>query len=101
MAKIDKHGLKMVGLKKVSGATVNNPNGYSQISYDMSTGELYEDWHVGSRMTSWSVYRDTAVINVANTSSHMKMQEIADAVFTAVQEHEKMTAWEQEILKGE
>ena len=82
--KINKHGLKMKNLKAVSGATVNNSWGYSQISYDMATGELLEAWHVGNCMTSWTEYHDPDVINVCNTSRHMAMQEIADAVRDAV-----------------
>ena len=84
--KINRHGIKMTNLRAISGATVNNPKGYSQISYDSSTGELMESWHVGSYMTSWTEYDDPDVIHVCNTSRHMTMQELADAVRDALAE---------------
>lgn len=86
--KIDTHGYKLVNLRKVSGETVNNPLGYSQISYDTKTGELFENWHHGTPQTSWSQYHDPDVITVANTSKHMTMQQIADAVRDAMVQRE-------------
>lgn len=77
---VNKYGIKMVNLRKISGNTVNNPTGYSQISYDRSTGDLLESWHAGSSMTSWTEYGDPDVIHVCNTSLHMTMQQLADAV---------------------
>ena len=81
---INKHGIKMVNLRKISGETVNNPAGYSQISYDRATGELLEAWHPGTWATSWTEYHDPDVIHVCNTSRHMTMQELADAVRDAL-----------------
>ena len=82
--KINKHGIKMTNLRAISGATVNNANGYSQISYDRSTGELLEAWHIGNSLTSWTEYHDPDVIHVCNTRRHMTMQELADAVRDAL-----------------
>ena len=93
MAKVNKHGIKMKNLKAVSGATVNNPIGYSQIIYDRSTGELLETWHVGSYLTSWTQYNDPDVIHVCNTRRHMTMQELADAVRDALAEAKYMEAY--------
>ena len=87
--KINTHGYKLVNLRKVSGETVNNSLGYSQISYDVTTGELFESWHVGSPLTSWSEYHDPNVITVANTRKHMTMQQIADAVRDAMVQRER------------
>lgn len=81
---LNTYGIKMVNLKKTSGATINSRNGYSQISYDKATGELIEAWHVGSPMNSWTEYHDRDVIHVCNTSRHMTMQQLADAVYRAV-----------------
>lgn len=78
--KVNTYGHKLVNLRSVSGATVNNPLGYSQISYDTATGELFENWHSGTPETSWTHYHDSTIITVANTSKHMTMQQIADAV---------------------
>ena len=93
MAKVNKQGIKMKNLKAVSGATVNNPIGYSQISYDRATGELLEAWHFGNSMTSWSEYHDPDVIHVCNTRRHMTMQELADAVRDALAEAKYMEAY--------
>lgn len=88
MKKINTHGLKIINLRKVSSETVNNPVGYSQISYDKATGELLEAWHVGDPLTSWTQYHDPDIIHVCNTCKHMTMQQLADAVAQAVQWHE-------------
>lgn len=79
--KLNKHGIKMVNVREISGATVNDPKGYSQISYDLETGELFEVWHPGNSDQEWSEYHDENVIHICNTRRHMTMQEIADAVY--------------------
>lgn len=91
--KINRHGIKMTNLRAISGATVNNPAGFSQISYDISTGELLEAWHIGSYMNSWTEYNDPDVIHVCNTRRHMTMQELADAVRDALAEYKYMIAY--------
>lgn len=91
MKKVNTYGIKMLNLRKVSGATVNNPMGYSQISYDTVTGELMERWHVGNPMTSWTQYHDASVITVTNTSKHMTMQQIADAVYARLNDPSMVT----------
>lgn len=90
--KINKYGIKMTNLKKISGETVNNPAGYSQISYDRSTGELMETWHAGSNQTSWTEYDDADIIHVCDTRRHMTMQQLADAVRDRLAEIERMGA---------
>lgn len=89
---LNKYGIKMINLKKISGETVNNPAGYSQISYDRSTGELLESWHAGNNMTSWTEYHDPAIIHVCDTNRHMTMQQLADAVRDKLAEIEYMGA---------
>lgn len=86
MATLNTYGLKIRNIKAVSGSTVDNPAGYSQISYDTATGELLETWHAGSPMTSWTQYREGSVITVVNTSRHMTMQQLADAVHMALEQ---------------
>ena len=81
---LNTYGIKMVGLKKASGATINSTRGYSQLSYDKVSGEVIETWHVGNPMTSWSEFRDRDIIHVCNTSVHMTMQQIADAICRAL-----------------
>lgn len=88
--KVNKHGIKMSNLREISEETVNNNQGYSQISYDTATGELLETWHVGSADCSWTVYHDPSIIHVCNTRRHMTMQQLADAVRGAL-------AWEAKV----
>lgn len=90
--KINKYGIKMTNLKKISGETVNNPYGYSQISYDRSTGELLEAWHAGNNMTSWTEYHDPSIIHICDTSRHMTMQQLADAVRDKLDEIKRIGA---------
>ncbi len=87
---VNKHGIKMTNLREISGETVNNSQGYSQISYDSSTGDLLETWHVGPTGCSWTVYHDPNIIHVCNTCHHMTMQQLADAVRDAL-------AWEAKV----
>lgn len=81
---LNTYGIKMVGIKKASAATINSTRGYSQLSYDKATGEILESWHIGNPTTSWSEYRSRDVIHVCSTSVHMTMQQIADAICRAL-----------------
>lgn len=75
---INKQGLKMRGLKKASGETIDwgTSGWYTQISYDTETGDIYTNDHCGE---SWSAY-PPGVITVCYTDRHMTMQQIADAI---------------------
>ena len=80
---INKYGMKMNGLRAASGNTINwtpRSGGYTQISYDRATGEVLTYDHVSLVYNSWTEYHDTAIIHVCNTSKHMTMQQIADAI---------------------
>ena len=81
---INKHGLKINGLKKASGDTVDwgYTGWHTQICYDTDTGDIYTHDHCGQ---SWTRYHDPEVITVCHTTKHMTMQDIADAIFRAVQ----------------
>lgn len=99
--KINKHGLKMVGLKAASGETVNwefNSGGHVQISYNMVTGEIYTDVHIGN---SWSEYRNANIITICHTSEHMTMQQIADRIAERVTEERNDREWYRQYLKEE
>lgn len=79
--KINKHGLKMRGLKSASGDTKDyGRNCYIQISYNIRTGEVLTDYHCSIGGNSWTEYRDSDIITIRNTNRHMTMQEIADAI---------------------
>lgn len=88
MKTINKHGLKMRGLKAASGETRNYgyySGHYVQISYDTDTGDVLADYHYSLGQNSWTRYHDPAIISVATTSDHMTMQAIADAIAKAVE----------------
>ena len=79
--KINKHGLNMRGLKSASGDTKDyGRNCYIQISYNTRTGEVLTDYHYSIGGNSWTEYRDSDIVTIRNTSRHMTMQEIADAI---------------------
>lgn len=89
MAKVNKHGLKMVGLRNASAATCKWA-GYTQVSYDIETGEIFINDHSGNPETSWSEYHDQNVITILNARRHYTMQEIADTIFQKVSEYNAM-----------
>ena len=79
--KINKHGLKIHGLKSASGDTKNyGRNCYIQISYNTRTGEVLTDLHCSIGGNSWTEYWDSDITTICNTRRHMTMQEIADAI---------------------
>ena len=87
---IHKYGLKMNNLRAASGNTINwmpRSGGYTQISYDRATGVVLTNDHVCLGYNSWTEYHDTAIIHVCNTSKHMTMQELADAIAERVAMH--------------
>ena len=82
--KINTHGLKMTGLRKVAGQSkwlrgYYNPN-YLQLNYDRSTGEVWADEHYSLGHNSWTQYHDSDTITVCNICTQQTMQEIADAI---------------------
>lgn len=88
--KTNTYGMKMAGLRKAAGETKGLCGYYSgcyvQISYDQDTGEILTDYHYSLGQNSWSEYHDPAVITVCNASKPMTMQQIADEIFTAVEQ---------------
>ncbi|MGN0968113.1 MAG: hypothetical protein ACI4O3_02495 [Oscillospiraceae bacterium] len=92
---INKYGIKMTGLKKASGNTVNwslHSGGYTEIFYDRSTGEIWTKDQISIGQNSWTVYHDPDVIKICNTSRHMTMQQLSDAVRDKLAEIEYMSA---------
>lgn len=87
MAKINKHGLKIDGLKKASGETANygaHSDLYDEIFYDRATGEVWTKFQCSLGQNSWTEYHDANVVKIGNTQQHMTMQQIADAIWEAV-----------------
>lgn len=92
MSKIDKHGLKIVGLRKASGNTENysiRSGNYDEIFYDRSTGEVWTIFQSCYGHNTWTVYHDRDIIKICETEQHLTMQEIADIIYKKLQEIEE------------
>ena len=90
---IDKHGLKIVGVKKVSGETkwlYPYCGCHYQVNYDLSTGEV---WCTLLTNNNYIVYYNDNNIGVCNAMKPMTMQDVADAVDQAVYEHKMRLEW--------
>lgn len=87
MASVNKHNLKINGLRAACGETVDwelGSGGYTEIFYNRESGEVWTIDQVSLGHNSWTVYHDPNIIKVCSTSQHMTMQEIADAILEAV-----------------
>lgn len=87
MAKVNKHGMKINGLKAASGYTENYSHysgSYVELFYDKSSGDVWGKFQHSLGQNSWTDYHDPDVIKVCTTSRHMTMQQIADAIFDRV-----------------
>ena len=86
MKKTNTHGLKMKGLKKASGSTVNYTDAawYNEIFYDVETGDVWTVFQCSLGCNFETVYHDKNIVKICNTGKHMTMQAIADRI------HEKM-----------
>lgn len=87
MAKVDTHGLKMVGLKKASGETFGSyshlPNcAYTEIFYNIETGDVWANYQPSGN--SWTQYDDRNIICVCNCYQKLHMQEIADLIYERI-----------------
>lgn len=95
--KVDKHNLKMVGLREAAGETKGLRGYFSgeyvQISYDRDDGEILTNYHYSLGQNSWSDYHCESIITVCFASDPMTMQEIADAIYDAVEDYE----WRQSV----
>ena len=81
--KINTYGLKIKGLRKVSGDTKNYgfySGKYVEIFYNRDTGELWSVYQFSLGQNSWTEYHDNAIIKVCNATEHMTMQEIVDRI---------------------
>lgn len=89
MSKVNTHGLKMHGLRNACSESKDLTGYYSgryvQISYDTRSGEILTDYHVSLGQNSWTQYHDASIIRVCNLSDPATMQQIADMVYSAMQ----------------
>ena len=92
MSKVDRHGLKMVGLRKACSETKwldhARCGGYVQIFYDRRNGTVIAHSHEGRQ--SWTVYENKDIVLVTGVEYSMTMQEIADAIDWTVRHIERM-----------
>ena len=87
MASINTHGLTITDLKKASAETKNYgcySDKYNEVFYDIGNGEVWTKFQVSLGHNNWTEYHDPNVIKICNTSRHMSMQEIADAIYERV-----------------
>lgn len=83
MKSVNTHNLAMKGLRKASGETENYgsySDKYNEIFYNLETGEVWTKFQCSLGQNSWTTYHDANIIKVCNTSRHMTMQQIADAI---------------------
>ena len=85
---INTYGLKMTGLKQVVSETKCLDGYYSgkylQLNYDISTGEVFTNFHFSLGQNNWSEYHNADIIVICNLSSPHTMQQIVDLI------HEKL-----------
>lgn len=89
MATINKHGLKINGLKKASSDTQDYgyySGKYIEIFYDRESGDVITKFQYSLGQNSWTVFHDDGIIKICNTSKHMTMQEIADKIKAVLDE---------------
>lgn len=63
--------MKLTGIKNVVTEAKNNlgkNNLYLQVNVDKSTGKVWSDLHCSIGQNSWSVYKDSDILNCGNVS---------------------------------
>lgn len=92
--KVNKHGLKINGLKKAAKDSADGSLHYNlhmQINYDSDTGEV---WASGPMTDGdYITFDDPAIFPVCETRVHMTMQAVADAVAHAVASRAEYAAY--------
>ena len=83
---INKHGMKINGLKAASHTTKTLVNGnrynphYCIVYYNTASGDVWANEYYDIGHGSYTAYDDNDIIRVCETTSAMTMQQIADAV---------------------
>ena len=86
MAKINRHGLKITGLKTASGKTCAcSPYeaGYYEVFYNLDNGSVWTVYRYSSGFNCRAEESRENVIRVCSTREHLTMQEIADRIADA------------------
>lgn len=89
--KLNTYGMKIKGLRKASGETMNYNDAakYDEVFYNRETGEVWTRFQYSLGRNSWTEYDDPQIIKVCNTSRHMTMQAIVDAIRERMDEIER------------
>lgn len=90
MAKTNTHGLKMQNLKKAASATKGLEGWaspwYIQLSYDTEDGEIIATPHYDLGHWEHNQFHSPTIVDIANISDPMTMQEIADMIYNELTE---------------
>ena len=82
---LDRHGMKIKGIRKASSDTFDFENpwnrGWNEIIYNTRTGEVRVEFKIS---ISWNTADDPDDILVGKTFCKMTMQDIADAIAYAI-----------------
>lgn len=92
MAKLNKHGLKITGIKKaVSELKANLPKSntyysgiYMQVNYNVETGEVVTAYHYSLGHNSWTEYHDKNFILIGNYLKPLTMQRFCNDIAETV-----------------
>lgn len=79
------YGLKMDGIQKACNATIHRVSSYIRISYDRARGRVIWEMRDGEMPAECAEDGGKDLIPICNTCEHMKMQEIADAIYRVMQ----------------
>ena len=78
--------MKTITIKNLKAACSftrrNNNWGYTTISVDITTGELFTDWHYDQN--SWTEYHDRDIVCVCTTHKALTMADIKTAAEEAI-----------------
>lgn len=90
MGKVNKHGLKMKNLKKAASATKGLEGWaspwYIQLSYDTEDGGIITTPHYDLGQWEYAQFHSPTIVDIANISDPMTMQEIANMIYNDISE---------------
>lgn len=82
------YGLKIKGLKKVSGETKSLRGYYSgeymEVFYNTATREVWSNYQYSLGQNIWTVYDNPDIIKVGNICQPMTMQQLTDKILAVV-----------------
>lgn len=77
--------MKLTGIRKVCSDSKHlGANCYLQVNVDLTTGEVWSNYHCSIGQNWWTNYASEDIINCGNISRPTKMQEIRQMVEDAI-----------------